>query len=205
MADESDNLAFRRLVTSVAEALTDEDVRKIIYIHLYAQRERLFPNMKKLEVFVALEHADVLGPSNPEGLLNILDKDLKNRQLANLVKDFIKEKKHKLVKSCNTTRQNSKDSLEVENESHLLMCYKMALAQANVLMKHLERLRQAVTGGEIEREEAKEAVENISKTAVALTKLKEKVDEDVDASPSCDSPVVSTVGDEEEEDYGKVL
>ena len=205
MADESDILAFRRLVTSVVEALTDEDVRKIIYIHLYAQRERLFPNMKKLEVFVALECADVFSPSSPEGLLSILDKDLKNRQLAHLVKDFIKEKKHKPVKRCNSTRRSSKDSPEVENETHLRMCYKMALAQANVLMKHLERLRQAVTGGEIEMEEAKEAVENISKTAAALTKLREKVSEDVDASQSCDSPVVSTVREEEEEDYGRLL
>ena len=207
MADESDNLAFRRLITCVADTLTDEEVRKIIYIHLYAQREQLFPSLKKLEVFVALEYAEVFSPSHPEGLLNILDKDLKNRQLAHLVKDFIKERKHRSVKSCNnSTRQGSKASLEVDNETHLLMCYKMALAQANVLMMHLERLRQAVTGGEVKREEAKKAVENISETAVALTKLKEKASEDVDVSQPCDRSVVSTstVGEEEEEDYGRV-
>ena len=148
MVDESDNLAFRRLAASVAEKLSDEEVRKIVYIHLYSQRETLFPDAKKLEVFVALEYAEVFSPSNPEGLLNILERDLKNRQLAHLVKAFIREKKHRSVKLSHRTTKSEVSPPEMETETHLRMCYKVALAQANVLMKHLEALRQAVVGRE---------------------------------------------------------
>ena len=178
MDDESGCLAFRRLVASVAGKLHDEDVRKLVYIHLYTQRETYFHDAKKLDVFVALECAEIFSPANPEGLLNILEKDLKNRQLAQLVKVFIREKKHRATVKPSISDARKSSPGDIASENHLRMCYKVALAQANVLVKHLDMLRLAVNGKpEVDSEEARKAVQNISETAAALAKLKEKAEE----------------------------
>ena len=177
MDDASDTLAFRRLVTSVAEKLTEEEIRRIVYIHLYTQRETLFQDANRLDVFVALEYADVFSPSRPEGLLNILEKDLNNRQLAQLVKDLIRQRKSKSRVRLSAGKRGV--STEIEGDSHMRMCYRVALAQTNVLVKHLDVLRQKVTGVGADTEGAREAVENISKIAESLAKLKEKAIEEV--------------------------
>jgi hypothetical protein len=202
MDDDSDNLAFRRVVVSVAERLTEEEVRKLIYIRLYSQREALSPNPQTLEVLATLEQAKIFGPTRPEGLLDILEKDLKNRQLANLVRVFIKNRK---VLVCDDDAPRYAKQPENESDSRLRMCYKMAISQANVLVRHLEALRVAAAGdGAVDGAAARAALDDISEAAVALARLNEKANlELLEASALCVS-----AGDEEETkqpDYGEGL
>ena len=160
----------------VAERLTEEEVRKVIYIRLYSQREAFFRSPETLEVLAALEHAEVFGPDHPEGLLEILEKDLKNRPLTNDVKVFIRDRKRKSDNAMPQERER-----EAESDSRLRLCYKMAISQANVLVKHLEALRVATTRGPGKMDEAtaREAVENISEAATALARLREKASEQI--------------------------
>ena len=206
MADESEHLAFRRLVVSVSDKISDEEVRKIVYIHLYTQRETLFRDANKLEILCALEYAEIFNPANPEGLLNIVEKDLKNRHLTHLVKDFIREKKHRAVKLSDSAMGGGMSPGEKQTDTHLRMCYHVALAQANVFMKHLEALRQAVAEP-VESERAQEAVKNISETAVALTKLRDKIRDVHVSRPSISgikSDGITASETDSQDDYGMV-
>ena len=208
MEDDSDDLAFRRVVVRVAERLTEEEVRKMIYIRLYSQREALFRNPETLEVLAVLEQAEVFSPARPEGLLDILEKDLKNRQLANLVKSFIRNKNKKSVRDDNYGRAaksgGPSEDPEAEDDSRLRMCYKMAISQANVLVMHLEALRVATagpSGGGVDGSAARTAVENISETAAALSRLREKANAELFKASLQTS--VGGEGETAQPDYGK--
>lgn len=209
MEGESNSLAFRRLVATVAEQISEEEVRKLVYIHLYSQRNSIFRETKStsLKLFVALEFAGTFSAARPEGLLNILEKDLKNRQLANMVKVYIRERKRKTV---NIVEMNGGGVYtkppELENDTHLRMCYKMALAQTNVLVKHLDALRDAVAKDVATPDgAAQEALENISKTGAALAKLKEKADVGFEILGSLTNRIHSnTTAEEEQGNYGEL-
>ena len=220
----SDSLAFRRLVATVAEKISEEEVRKLVYIYLYSQRETIFRNVEslRLKVFVALEFSGTFSPARPEGLLGILEKDLKNRHLANLVKGYIRERKRKSVNLAELNGDRGvgvyTEPSELENDTHLRMCYKMALAQTNVLVKHLDALRDAVAkegAGATPDGAAREALENISKAAGALAKLKEKADAGLEIISSVTNSIRSNAvisateldeeeSEEEQGEYGKL-
>ena len=208
MDDDSDNLAFRRVVVSVAERLTNEEVRKLIYIRLYSQREALFRNPQTLDVLAVLEQANVFGPTRPEGLLEILEKDLKNRQLANLVKVFIRNRNKKLQDYGDGDDDGGRyvkqgERPEMESDSRLKMCYKMATSQANVLVRHLEALRVATTAGDgvVDGAAARTALEDISEAASALARLKEKANLELLEASALRS--ASPEDETEQPDYGK--
>lgn len=177
MEDDSDILAFRRFIANVAGRLTEEDIRKIIYIRLYRQREALSRGTDALDVLAALEHADIFSPSQPDGLLDIFEKDLKNRQLANQVKGFIRDRKRKSRIPATDIQLDNNAEIESEIDSRLRMCYKMAISQTNVLLKHLDALRVAtVLGKKVDEQAARMALVNVSEVATALAKLREKAD-----------------------------
>ena len=182
MEDDSDNLAFRRVVVCVAERLTKEELRKLIYLRLYRKRDTLFRRAENLEVMAALETAGVFGPARPEDLLEILEKDLGNRQLANLVKVFLRDRKKKTVGGGSVSVGGEAGS---EGVSRVRLCYKLAVSRTNVLVKHLEALRLAAggAGGRVDALAARSAVENISETAAALAMLREKTNEELIEEP----------------------
>lgn len=170
MADE---LAFRTLVVRVSEQLSDKEVRTIVYTRLYKQRERL-RDAEALDVFSALECRDVFSPTKPEGLLDIVENDLRNRQVAN----FITKELKKIAKRKRETSSNSAPTQPAPDhsspESHLRKCYNVALAQVNVLLQQLEVLRHVVEVGAQQEQGANEAIEGISNTASELAQRLKK-------------------------------
>ena len=181
MEDDSDQLAFRRVVASVAARISKEDVRKLTYLHLYQQRETLFRDADALEVLAALESAGAFSPARPECLLEILERDLKNRQLANLVKVFMRNKKRKSVIAV---QDGGIDAPEPE-DSRVQLYYRLAVGRTNVLVKHLEALRLAAGGrrGNVDEAAAMTALENICEAAAALAGLREKASRDMMKEP----------------------
>lgn len=208
MADEP-QLAFRRLVVGVSDQLSDEEVRKIVYTRLYTQRERL-KNADRLDIFSELECRGVFSPAKPEGLLDIVENDLHNQKVANFISKELK-KKTKRKGEATSRRGNppppTQPSLSLSApDSHLRICYNVALAQANVLLQQLEVLRHAVEVGAQQRDRANEAIEGISNTASELAQRLQKSRRELGLARSVSgSSAGSTTGDEtstQAQDYG---
>ena len=200
----SDELAFRRLVVCVSNRLSDEQMRTIVYTRLYTQRERL-RDAHRLDIFAELECRGVFSPVKPEGLLDIVENDLQNREVANFITKELKKK----TKRKGETRSNpapTQPALDHSSpDSHLRICYNVALAQANVLLQQLEVLRHVVEAGAQQRDKANEAIEGISNSASELTRRLKKSRKELGLSRSLSGS--STGSDETSssalaEDYG---
>lgn len=168
---EMEDIAFRILVANVCDRLTSHDLRRIVYIRLYKKRHQL-KDADGLDVFDALECANVFSPSAPEGLLEVIELT-GNKQIANTIKDFIKKrKKSPSGKPAALQPPAPPEETDAQTDNvHLMMCYKVVQGQVNVLLQQIEVIRQAVWVGNQDEDgkyRAHMALEKISKTASDL-------------------------------------
>lgn len=172
-------IAFRRLVYGFSQQVNKDESQAIVYIRLYPVRER-YKDSTALEVLSKLEADGVLGPSNPEGLLEIA-KDIKRHDLVSEVKDYIKkrsksEKPRKAASSSSSKKAAAAQQLfldeklyaDTEEDMQLKATIEVALAQATVLMQQVEILERSVAEGKAQRQRAKEAICEAEQTATAL-------------------------------------
>lgn len=173
---ELEDFAFRCLVVNVCDRLSSHDLRRIVYIRLYSKRHQL-KDADGLDIFDALECANVFSPAAPEGLLEVIELT-GNKQIANTVRDFIKKrKKHPSGKPAALQLAPPEETDTQTDSVHLKMCYKVVQGQVNVLLQQIEVIRQAVWAGGQDEEgkyRAHMALEKISEAASNLVENLQK-------------------------------
>lgn len=167
-------IAFRRLVYNFSQQVNKDESQAIVYIRLYPLRER-YKDSTTLEVLSKLEADGVLGPSNPEGLLEIA-KDIKRQDLVSEVKDFIKKRSKSEKKASSSSNKKAAATQQLlldenlyadtEEDMQLKATIEVTLAQATVLIQQVEILERSVAEGKVQR--AKEAISEAEQTAAAL-------------------------------------
>lgn len=160
-------VAFRRLLYSLSQQLTNEETQAVVFIYFFEQKES-FSEASPLDVLCKLESSGVATSSNPDRLLELM-KDLKRQDLANEVKDFLKKKK----RSSTLTRKGQKrtdDTPETENEDDLILrsTLEAAVVQATVLIQHMEVIQGAITGNKVQKTKVKDIVTEAAQTSEAL-------------------------------------
>ena len=170
-------IAFRRLVYSFSQQVNKDESQAIVYIRLYPLRER-YKDSTTLEVLSKLEADGVLGPSNPEGLLEVA-KDIKRQDLVSEVKDFIKKRSKSEKKASSSSNKKAAAAqllfldenlyADSEEDMQLKATIEVTLAQATVLMQQVEILERSVAEGKAQRQRAKEAISEAGQTAAALS------------------------------------
>ena len=210
-------LAFRQLVYNFSQKLSKEECEAIVYIRLYECREQ-YRDASILDVLSKLEMCGVFSPDDPDGLIDVA-KHINRSDLANQVKDFMKNQKSK-SKGKKSKRKSENTEVEETNElcskemARLRREVEMTLSQTSALAPHMDTLQRAVESRE--RLKATEAsqetgtvvnklVEHLQKVQEALEEVQEALELRISpqsSSSSCSSgednckrPVEETCGD----------
>ena len=182
-AESNDSfLAFRRLMYSLSQKLTSEDIRAIGFI-CFCNRQDYY-NANPLDVLCKLELEGVVTYHNPEKLLELL-KDLKRHDLVGEVKDYIKRKKSKhsdkkfstlKKKVSNGGKIASKVEVETASDLELKSMLEAALVQATVLLQQIEKLQISTSGNTFTWSAVKHIVSEAAQTSEALAERLRKAE-----------------------------
>ena len=147
-------IAYRRMVASLARELSAEEVKEVAYIRLtgvesISKYTSNPPIASGLDLLATLERLGVFSQKNTEGLVDIA-KDVNRHDLAKKVENYRKYPS-KAVK-CTKKKQRG---LLSEERQHLEDTFELMVTQFAVLEQHVSLLQRALDG---EQEEALEVL-----------------------------------------------
>jgi len=186
--EDTQAIAYRRLVASLARELSVKEVEEIAYIRLTGKESIIkytssHPNVTGLALLATLERLGMFSQENVEGLVDIA-KDIERHDLVKKVEDYRKNKKSAV--KCAKKKQRG---LPSEEQKQLEETFEMMVTQFSVLEQHVSLLQRALDG-----EQEEEALEVLRGTAVVVQGMGSRLSE-VHGRLACRSPDSSNSSD----------
>ena len=163
-------IAYRRLVASLARELSAEEVEQIAYIRLTGKEDiskytaSNHATATGLSLLATLERWRVFSQKNTEGLVGIA-KDVNRHDLVEKVADYRKHSSN----AVKYTKKKKRHSLPSEERQQLEEAFELMVTQFAVLEQNVTLIQRALN------EEQDDALEVLRKTAVVVQEMGSKL------------------------------